>query len=122
MQSASGEAQIYLPHVTSKVPRSIHANFYADWTDIVGAREHIQILTRTHRLTDKQKIFLWLFMLIIQIRTHKCVCILWALLVKFIYNRLYITLTKSMNSRGIVLGKKEVFRERKLLYINDILP
>ena len=36
-QSASGEAQPYLPHVTRMVPRSVHAKFHADWTKTVGA-------------------------------------------------------------------------------------
>ena len=31
MQSASGEAQLYLPKVTPRVPRSVHAKFHADW-------------------------------------------------------------------------------------------
>ena len=37
-QSASGEAQPYLPHVTPRVPRSVHAKFHADWSKTVGAR------------------------------------------------------------------------------------
>ena len=37
-QSPSGEAQPYLPHVTRRVPRSVHAKFHADWTKTVGAR------------------------------------------------------------------------------------
>ena len=37
-QSASGEAQPHLPHVTCRVPRSVHAKFHADWTKTVGAR------------------------------------------------------------------------------------
>ena len=37
-QSPSGEAQPYLPHVTPRVLRSVHAKFHADWTKTVGAR------------------------------------------------------------------------------------
>ena len=37
-QSATGEAQPYLPHVTRRVPRSVHAKFHADWAKSVGAR------------------------------------------------------------------------------------
>ena len=48
-QSASGEAQPYLPHVTRRVPRSVHAKFHADWTKTVGARG-----TQTDKQTDKQ--------------------------------------------------------------------
>ena len=46
---ASGEAQPYLPHVTRRVPRSVHAKFHADWTKTVGARG-----IQTNRQTDKQ--------------------------------------------------------------------
>ena len=32
-------AQLYLPHVTPRVPRNVHAKFHADWTKTdVGAR------------------------------------------------------------------------------------
>ena len=31
-QSLSGKAQPYLPHVTPRVPRSVHAKFHAVWT------------------------------------------------------------------------------------------
>ena len=37
-QSPSGEAQLYLPQITRRVPRSVHDNFHADWTKTVGAR------------------------------------------------------------------------------------
>ena len=37
-RSLSGEAQPYLPHVTPRVPRSVHAKFHANWTKTVGAR------------------------------------------------------------------------------------
>ena len=37
-QSASDKAQPYLPHVTRRVPRRVHAKFHADWTKTVGAR------------------------------------------------------------------------------------
>ena len=36
-QILSGEAQPYLPHITRRVPRSVHAKFHADWTKTVGA-------------------------------------------------------------------------------------
>ena len=35
-QSLSGEAQPYLPHVTPRVLRNVHAKFHADWTKTVG--------------------------------------------------------------------------------------
>ena len=47
-QSASGEAQPYLPHVTRRVQRSVHAKFHADWTKTVGARG-----IQTDRQTDR---------------------------------------------------------------------
>ena len=37
-QSASGEAQLYLPDVTPRVPRGVHAKFHADWSKTVGVR------------------------------------------------------------------------------------
>ena len=37
-QSASNEAQPYLPHVTSRVPRSVHAKFHDNWSKTIGAR------------------------------------------------------------------------------------
>ena len=37
-QSPSGEAQLYLPQVTPRVPRSVHAKFYADRTKTVVRR------------------------------------------------------------------------------------
>ena len=52
-QSPSGEAQLYLPHVTRRVPRSVHAKFYADWTKTVGARG-IHTSRQTDRHTDTQ--------------------------------------------------------------------
>ena len=48
-QSASGVAQPYLPHVTRRVPRSVHAKFHADRTKTVGARG-----IHTDRQTDRQ--------------------------------------------------------------------
>ena len=48
-QSPSVEVQPYLPHVTSRVPRSVHAKFHADWTRTVGARG-----IHTDKQTDKQ--------------------------------------------------------------------
>ena len=48
-QSASGEAQPYLPHVTRRVPRSVHAKFHWDRTKTVGARG-----IHTDRQTDRQ--------------------------------------------------------------------
>ena len=52
-QTPSGEAQPYLPHVTRRVPRSVHAKFHANWTKTVGARG-IQTNKQTNRQTDKQ--------------------------------------------------------------------
>ena len=49
--SASGEAQPYLPHVTRRVPRSVHAKFHADWTKTVGDRG-IQTNKRTNKQTE----------------------------------------------------------------------
>ena len=51
-QSPSGEAQPYLPHVTRRVPRSVHAKFHADWTKTVSARG-----IHTNRQTDVQSFF-----------------------------------------------------------------
>ena len=51
-QSASGEAQPYLPHVTRRVPRSAHAKFHADWTKTVGARG-----IQTNKQTNRQSYF-----------------------------------------------------------------
>ena len=51
-QSASGEAQPYLPHVTRRVSRSVHAKFHADWTKTVGARG-----IHRDRQTDRQSYF-----------------------------------------------------------------
>ena len=44
-----GKAQPHLPHVTCRVPRSVHAKFHADWTKTVGARG-----IQTDRQTNKQ--------------------------------------------------------------------
>ena len=41
----------YLPHVTPRVPRSVHAKVHADWSKTVGARG-IHTHTQTHRQTD----------------------------------------------------------------------
>ena len=43
--------QPYLPHVTPRVPRSIHAKFHADWSKTVGVRG---IHTETHTHMDRQ--------------------------------------------------------------------
>ena len=48
-QSASVEAQPYLPHVTCSVPSSVHAKFHADRTKTVGAKG-----IHTDRQTDRQ--------------------------------------------------------------------
>ena len=37
-RSPSGEAQLYLPQVTPRVPRSVHAKFHADRTKTVVRR------------------------------------------------------------------------------------
>ena len=37
-QSLSDKEQPYLPHFTPRVPKSVHAKFYANWTKTVGAR------------------------------------------------------------------------------------
>ena len=50
-QSPSSKAQFYLPHVTCRVPRSVHAKFHADWTKTVGARG-IQTDRQTDRRTE----------------------------------------------------------------------
>ena len=55
-QSASGEAQPYLPHVTRRVPRSVNAKFHADWTKTVGSRG-IQTNKQTNKQTDRQSYF-----------------------------------------------------------------
>ena len=51
-QSQSGDAQPYLPHVTRRVPMSVHAKFHADWTKTVGARG-IQTNRQTNGQTDR---------------------------------------------------------------------
>ena len=51
-QSPSSEAQPYLPHVTRRVPRSVHANFHADRSKTVAARG-----IRTNKQTDGQSYF-----------------------------------------------------------------
>ena len=48
-QIPSGEAQLYLPHVTRRVSRSVHAKFHADWTKTVGVKG-----IHTNRQTGKQ--------------------------------------------------------------------
>ena len=59
-QSASGEAQPYLPHVILKVIMSAHFKFNADWSKTVGARGiYIQI--------DRQTILLLLYRLALQV-------------------------------------------------------
>ena len=35
-QSPSGEAQLYLPNITPRVPRSVHAKFHAEVKDTDG--------------------------------------------------------------------------------------
>ena len=37
-QSLNSEAQPYLPHVTPRIARSVHAKFHADRNKTVGAR------------------------------------------------------------------------------------
>ena len=37
-QSLSSEAQLYLPHVNRRVPRSVHAKFHADRNKTVVKR------------------------------------------------------------------------------------
>ena len=56
VQSPSGDAQPYLPHVTHRVPRSVHAKFLADRTKTVGARG-IQTNKQTDRQTNRQSYF-----------------------------------------------------------------
>ena len=46
----------YLPHVTSSVPRSVHAKFHADRSKNVGARG-IHTHRHTDRQTDRQSFF-----------------------------------------------------------------
>ena len=55
-QSASGEAQPYLPHVTRRVPRSAHAKFHANQSKTVGARG-IHTDKQTDRRIDRQSYF-----------------------------------------------------------------
>ena len=55
-QSPSSEAQPYLPHVSRRVPRSVHAKFHADWTKTVGAIE-IQTDKQTDKQTNRQSYF-----------------------------------------------------------------
>ena len=55
-QNPSGKAQPYLPHVTRRVPRSVHAKFHADWTKTVGARG-IHLDKQTNRQTHRQSYF-----------------------------------------------------------------
>ena len=45
---ASGKAQPYLPHVTPRVPRSVHAKFHADWSKTEHQRDSYRH-THTHR-------------------------------------------------------------------------
>ena len=67
MQSTSEEAQLYLPHDTSRVPRSVHAKFYANWSQTVGARG-IQTDTQTVLLLNRLafRITLCLFRLVLR--------------------------------------------------------
>ena len=55
VQSPSGEAQPFLPHVTPRAPRSVHAKFHANWTKTVGARG-----IHTDRQTDRQSSFYYI--------------------------------------------------------------
>ena len=48
----SGKAQPYLPHVTCRVLRSVHAKFHVDWTKTVGARG-----IQTNKQTNRQSYF-----------------------------------------------------------------
>ena len=64
-QNESDKSQCYLPHVTSKVPMSVHAKFHADWSKTVGPK-------RTH--TDSPSFILQigikLWALVGHIQTH----------------------------------------------------
>ena len=56
-QSARIEAQPYLclPHVSHRVPRSVHSKFHADWSKTVGAKGiHTDRRTHTHTHTQRQ--------------------------------------------------------------------
>ena len=57
-QSPSGEAQPYLPHVTRRVPRSVHAKFHADWTKTVGARGK-----QTDKQTDRATLIILIYIM-----------------------------------------------------------
>ena len=55
----SSKAQLCLPHVTSSVPRSIHAKFHADRCKTVGARR-IQTDSRTDKQTNRPVLIIWI--------------------------------------------------------------
>ena len=47
-QSVSGEAQLYLLHVTLRVPRSVHAKFDAVWSKLCVLEGHIHTGRQTY--------------------------------------------------------------------------
>ena len=49
-QSPSGEAQLYLPQVTPRVPRSVHAKFHADRIKIVVRRGILIYWIHTYKI------------------------------------------------------------------------
>ena len=58
-----GEAQTYLPHITPRVPRRVHAKFHGALTKTVGARG---------KHTDTQTVFLLLHRLLLALRVTLC--------------------------------------------------
>ena len=69
--SPSGEVQPCLPHVTPRVPRSVHAKFYADWTKTVlegYTQTNKQTNKRTKRPVSYHNIFVCLFVSMIIVR------------------------------------------------------
>ena len=46
VQSPSNKAQLYLPQVTPRVPRSVHAKFHADQTKTVVRRGILRLIYR----------------------------------------------------------------------------
>ena len=55
VQSTSGGLKPSLPHVTPRVPRSVHAKFHADCSKTVGGRG---IHTNRHTHTNRQTVIL----------------------------------------------------------------
>ena len=69
MQSPSGEAQPYLPHVIPRVPTSVNAKFHADLFKTEGARGSMH----TDRRTDRQSFlsfFYYIDDILIQVYNH----------------------------------------------------